>query len=94
MSQYTTPSFFLRPRHRRFQVRGFGDVEAAVVADDSDDGREGGNGTDADDNNSADGRHSRNGREQPCGEEEQFLSFSKILREYIADGAPNEINIR
>lgn len=27
-------------------------------------------------------------------EDEQFALFSKIVREYVIDGAPNEINIR
>lgn len=67
-------------RRRRFQVQRFGgDVEAGDNADVSEDGKE-----------------EEGSRDNINGEaiEEQLAFFSKIVQEYIVDGAPNEINIR
>lgn len=65
---------------RRFQDQSFvGDVEAEV-------------GYGAGDEKS-EVRRTGDGNEERL-EEEQFQLFSKMVREYIVDGAPNEINIR
>lgn len=76
------------PRRHRFQSKTFGGVEAAAVDHGVDNGRRGGmsgGGVVGD---------LRDNRAAGTEEDEQFALFSKIVREYVVDGAPNEINIR
>lgn len=85
---------------RRFQAQSFGDVETTEFADDSKDsyggGRYGG-GRDGNGDNTVDNakpvtRHGGGSSGEVT--QERFAMFSKIVREYVVDGAPNEINIR
>lgn len=75
--------------NRRFQTQSFGEVEAQATNDSKGDG--GG------DNNGSAGDHAECGRRSDSRREEieeQLAMFLKIVREYVVDGAPNEINIR
>jgi len=76
------------PQRDRFQSKIFGDAEAVAVDHGVDD-RPGGGG-----NGGGGAGDLRDGDAAGAGEDEQFALFSKIVREYVVDGAPNEINIR
>eukprot|EP00752_Nemacystus_decipiens_P018160 g16292.t1 len=71
-----------------YQAQGFGEIEAGHV--DVGKGTDGsGGGINGDENSEA--QSSGDGAGE--GSSEQFKLFSKIVQEYIVDGAPNEINI-
>lgn len=82
-------------RRRRFQAQSFGDVEETHFADDAKDNAVGGGGKGniiAEDEK-CEGRPGRGGTIGEASEED-FKLFSRIAREYIVEGARNEINIR
>lgn len=92
----TYPDVHIHVVHRRrFQAQSFGDVETTEFADDSKDsygGGRDGNGDNAVDNAKPVIRHGGGSGGEAI--QERFAMFSKIVREYVVDGAPNEINIR
>ena len=74
----------------RFQTQGFRDGETGDDADDSKDNNDDtGSGVHADEK--VEGRRSSSYGE---GQQAESMLFRKIVREYIMDGARNEINIR
>eukprot|EP00903_Cladosiphon_okamuranus_P022606 g20801.t1 len=79
-------SFLFLVDATKFQNHRSGDVEA-IFADSAQNIDDGGKGNAAEDSGSR--RTAKAAQE--C--QEQFMLFSKIVHEYIVDGAPNEINI-
>ena len=77
-------------RCRRFQAQSCGE-DKAELGDDSKVADEGAGGINSEEGHEGLGQTRGNGGEEG---QEQFELFSKIIQEYIVDGAPNEINLR